>query len=506
MFFHSLLLKLTETLLNPLSTFATHPGSRFMIQFRPVERLHGSTRILLSLILLAAPAFTQVQTISEPVHEQLLNGLRVLMWPQAGVQDVTLKLRIHSGAAFDLAGKNGEMSLLGDILFPDPATIEFFTEEMSGKLDVNTDHDSITITMQGRAGELERIVEILRNAVVTPQITPDIVARQRDRRIKIVKDTSVSPMMVADRAIAARFFGDYPYGRPATGTPEDLGRVERADLLLARERFLNPNNATLTIFGGIEKNRTMRALRQLLGSWRKSEQVVPATFRQPPIPDLRTLIINGPADQTAEVRLAARGTTRSDKAYFAAAVLTLIARARWQALSPELSGKQFFVRHEAHVLPGLFVMGASIDSKSAAAVIGSAKKVIESLEYGPPTAAELEQAKNELLVQFSNKLAKPETLIDVWLDSDTFRLPAIAEQMQDLRSVSAGDVQTIAARLFKDKPVASIVLGNAQQLKAGLEGRVQTEVMGEIVAPGPTTPETKPEMKPAPKPNTASKP
>jgi len=54
--------------------------------------------------------------------------------------------------------------------------------------------------MQGRAGELERIVEILRNAVVTPQITPDIVARQRDRRIKIVKDTSVSPMMVADRA------------------------------------------------------------------------------------------------------------------------------------------------------------------------------------------------------------------------------------------------------------------------------------------------------------------
>jgi len=69
---------------------------------------------------------------------------------------------------------------------------------------------------------------------------------------------------------------------------------------------------------------------------------------------------------------------------------------------------------------------------------------------------------------------------------NTFRLPAIAEQMQDLRSVSAGDVQTIAARLFKDKPVASIVLGNAQQLKAGLEGRVQTEVMGEIVAPGPT--------------------
>ena len=412
-----------------------------------------------------------------------------------------MKLRLHSGAAFDLAGRAGEMSLLGDLLFPDPATLEFFTEEMAGRLDVNTDHDSITITMQGRAGQFEKIVEILRNALVTTQITPEIVARQRDRRIKILRDTAISPAFVADRAIAARFFGDYPYGRPANGSIEDLARVDRADLLLARERFLNPNNATLTIVGGVDRNRTMRALKQLLGAWRKSEQIVPTTFRQPSPPDARTLILNGPADQTAEVRLAVRGMARSDEDYYAAAILALIARQRWLALTPELSSKQFFVRNDAHVLPGLFVMGASINSKSTAEVIASAKRVIDSLMKAPATSSELDQAKNELIVQLNNRLGKPETMTDVWLDADTFRL-SVVEQLQSWRNVSVTDVQRVASRLLQEAPIASIVLGDAQQLKTELEGHVPTELMGEIAKP--TT--SQPEVKPAAKPNTATKP
>src|SRR6185436_14865144 len=158
-----------------------------------------------------------------------------------------------------------------------------------GRLNVTTNYDSLTITMQGRAHEFERIVEILRTALVTTQLTPENVAKVREGRIKVVKDTGISSAMLADRAIASRLFGSFPYGRPYGGTVESLERVERPDLMLARERFLNPNNATLTIIGGVQSNRAMRTLRQLLGVWRKTEQVVPATFRQPALPDSRTL-------------------------------------------------------------------------------------------------------------------------------------------------------------------------------------------------------------------------
>jgi len=420
------------------------------------------------------------QVPPEPERAQLLNGLRVVIWSRPGDQDVLLKLRIHSGAAFDLAGKGGSMALLGDILFPDPTTREYFTEEMQGRLNVTTNYDSLTITMQGRAREFERMVEILRTALVTPQLAPENVAKVREGRIKVIKETAISPAMLADRAIAARLFGDFPYGRPSGGSVESLERVERADLMLARERFLNANNATLTIIGGIQTNRALRALRQLLGVWRKSDQVVPATFRQPTAPDARTLIVNSPADQSVEVRLALRGLSRRDPDTPSAELLALIARQRWIKQLPELASKPVFVRHDAFTLPGMFVMGVTVDNVLAGKALVSAREVLQSLASAPVSSAELEQVKNEAITLASKEFASPDGVATAWLDGDTYELPATAERTRALNTITATDIQRVAGRLVHDNAFASVVVGNAEVLKAQIERYGKVESMGDI--------------------------
>ena len=433
----------------------------------------------------------------EPEHARLLNGLRVLIWSRPGDQDVLLKLRIHSGAAFDLAGKTGSMALLGDILFPDPTSREYFND-MQGRLNVTTDYDSLTITMQGRAHEFERIVEILRTALVTTQLTPENVAKVRDGRIKILKETAISPTMLADRAIATRLFGDFPYGRPSGGSVESLERVERADLMLARDRFLSPNNATLTIIGGVQGNRAMRTLRQLLGVWRKSEQVVPATFKQPAAPDPRTLIVNAPADQSVEVRLAVRGLSKQDADAPAAAVLAMLARQRWMKLLPELARSPVYVRHDAFALPGIFVMGASVENVLAGKALAAAKEVMQSLANTPVAAVELEQARNELVTQATNAFAKSDGIADAWLDGDTYTLSSVAERMRALNGVTSADLQRVAKRLFHEGAFASVVLGDSGVVKAQIERYGKVEVLGEI------TPSN--ELKPEPKSDATAKP
>ncbi len=435
----------------------------------------------LCLGLLSATAFSQAA--SQPEREQLLNGLRLMFWLKPGSQDVTLKLRINSGAAFDLAGKSGQMALLGDILFPDPATVDFFTEEMGGKLDVSVGYDSTTITMVGKAREFEQIMEVLRNAILSTQLTPEIVTRMRDQRIKLLRDTSIAPAAVADRAIIARLFGDFPYGRLAAGSPEDVARVDRADLMQARDRFLNSNNATLAIIGGVTKPRAMRAVRQLLGPWRKSEQIVPTTFRQPVPADPRTLIVNV-AGPTVELRLAARGVARSDTDFATATVLARVAQNRWQAAAPELAKQPVFARNDAYVLPGAFVMGAAVNEMTVADSLAKARKVIESLMSTAPTAEELERAKTEVINDLSPILTKPEALPDPWLDADTYRLSAPQDQIALLRAVTASEVQRVANRLF-NKTIVSVVAGETAPLKAALQGRYQFEVLGEIATPAP---------------------
>src|SRR5918996_206623 len=178
---------------------------------------------VLLLLLVVQPALAQ--TMKEPEREQLLNGLNLLIWPQPGSPELLVKLRINSGAAFDLAGKSGQMALLGDLLFPDAATVDYFTDELGGKLDVSVNYDSVTVTMVGKASELEQVISVLRNAILSTQFTPEVVTRIREARIKSLRDGAVSPATVADRAIAARLFGDFPYGRRPGGTPEDVARL-----------------------------------------------------------------------------------------------------------------------------------------------------------------------------------------------------------------------------------------------------------------------------------------
>jgi zinc protease len=385
-----------------------------------------------------------------------LNSCASLFEP-SGDQNVVLKLRIHSGAAFDTIGKAGTMALLGDILFPDPGIHEYFTGEMGGRLDVATDYDAIEITLEGRASEYDRIVDTLRSGLVTTPLTPENLAKLRQGRLKKLNETKPSASEIADQAIAERVLGNFPYAHPIGGTAESLAKIERADLMLARDRFLAPNNATLTVVGGVDSRRAMRALRQLLGGWRKSEQVIPATFRQRILPDNRTLILNATAGSPAEVRIATRGVSRSDRDFFAMSLLAFIARERWSKLVQPV-GKSLFVKAEPHALPDIFVMGAAVDSTAALKTLESGMGVMKSLATAPATPAEMVSARNYASSAWTAN-------VSAWLDIDTFGLPPISEQLLSINALSAADLQRVAARLFNDNSISSVIVGNVEQLK-----------------------------------------
>lgn len=446
---------------------------------------------LAALLLALAPNVSSprlaAQTVPNPSRQELLNGLRVLIWNRPADANVYLKLRIHSGAAFDLAGKSGTMALLSDALFPDPTTREYFVEELGGRVEVTSDYDGINVSLSGNASKFERIVELLSTALISTELTPPVIEKLRDARIKMVRELDVSPQLTADRAIAARLFADYPYGRPRNGSQETLARVDQSELMRARERFLNPNNATLVIIGNVDEKRAMRALKQLLGNWRKSETVVPATFRQPEAPDARTLIVDLPGTEAVEVRLAARGLTRSDKDAAAATLLALAARDLWQAQQPELGKTGFFVRHEAHLLPGMFVMGASVPVAQASNTLAKARNVLSTLMKSGVPQDMLERVRSEAIAELMKQLERPESIADLWLDADTFQLASFDDQLRQLKNVSATDLVRTANRLFKDAPVVSVAAGSAARLKTDLGAPGKIEVLGEAPAPAPNS-------------------
>src|SRR5918993_1313917 len=111
------------------------------------------TILILFLFQLASICSAQTAKFSEPRQEKLLNGMRLLVWNEPNADKVTVKLRIHSGSAFDQLGKEGVMALLADALFPNESQKEFFAEDLGGSLEVASNFDYIQINATGNSDQ-----------------------------------------------------------------------------------------------------------------------------------------------------------------------------------------------------------------------------------------------------------------------------------------------------------------------------------------------------------------
>jgi predicted Zn-dependent peptidase len=414
-------------------------------------------------LILAGMRPVGAQASIEPQREVALNGLRLVLWRRPSDPNLELKLRIHSGSAFDLAGKAGTMAILSDMLFPEPTAHEYLTEELGGKLDVAVNYDSVDVDMVAPSSNFERMMMLLRNALVSTEILPDNFEKARAARKEIAVKTGAVPSTIADNAIARRLFGTFPYSNPIGGTPETLSRIDRADVLLARERFLNPNNSTLIVAGNFDPDKAMRAIRQLLGSWRKSENIIPPTFRQPSAPDPAPLVVDAPDGASAEIRIAVRGVSRGDAGFYRGEILARVIRARLKTLNPELGNAPSFVRNDSHSLPGMFVMGTAVHATETRRALESLKRAMTSATTVKPSPEELDRAKTEAIATFRQQSEKKDGLMDQWLDIDTYKLASLNQQIKSFEAVTANDVQQEASKLFSEGgQVSVIVTGNRE--------------------------------------------
>jgi hypothetical protein len=178
-----------------------------------------------------------------------------------------------------------------------------------------------------------------------------------------------------------------------------------------------------------------------------------------------------------------RGLSRGDGDALAADLLAFIVRERWKQAIPDLSSVS--VRHESHLLPGMFVMGASVPNASAGKAVAAAQEVTRALMQSGPTPAEVESARILLAMEVNKQLSQPEGVAAAWLDAETFKSPRPSVLSTLIRSLSPADVQRVTSRLFKDGAVATVVVGNYEQLKAAFGDKLEP--------PATASPDAKPE-------------
>lgn len=413
------------------------------------------TFLALILFITAGISVSQPTKFPAPRQEQLLNGLNVLIWSVPNSEKVTVKLRINKGAAFDQQDKEGTLALLSNILFPNDASRAFFEEDLGGSLEIITDYDFIQFNATSTPDKALDALQTLAIAVTNPQIDKETTAAVKQSQIEKVKELENDPKYVADRAVAARLLGDFPYGRPKMGTLESLEKIDFADLIFAKNRFLTSDNATLEIIGDVKSDLIYRAARRYFGGWIKSDEKIPATFRLPDEPDKNLKILESKKENTSEMRFAFRSPARNDKNYFASEILKNILEKRLQKRERGKSS----IESDAYLLPGLMIvkinewnLGLVKKFEDKIALPMGIEKTVPNLFTEAISTDEFNSAKNQVLAKFNN-----ENLSDNWLDVYTYKLKSFNDDYQTAQNVKLEDVKSLADKL-KSETVASVLL------------------------------------------------
>ena len=374
-------------------------------------------------------------------QEKLLNGLRVLMWPNPAADKVELKLRIHAGASFDPQGREGTMKMLAESLFADQAARDFFAEDLGGSLSITTTHDYIQIDASSRPEQYLTLLEMIATAVSNPVIDREMTEKARTRVMAEYAAEAAKTDYIADAAVSSRLLGTFPYGRPVLGTKESLNTVDFADLRFNYDRLFGADNATLAVSGKIDSNAGYRAVRRFFGNWLKSDETIPATFKQPEAPPAEVEIITSEDVEEEAVRVALRGVSRGSKEYAAAEILSRIYESR---LSSKTGGN-VAVNNEARFLPGMVVFEMQGDVSDATAAIRSVldTPVSEAEFTSHRTATVAARATSDIVVQ--------------WLDAHTFRYASPKEDVERLTGISLAEVRVLADRL-KAAPMAIVAV------------------------------------------------
>ncbi len=424
-----------------------------------IGNLKKFTLLVLFLFQFTLICSTQTVKYPEPRQEKLLNGLKLLVWNEPQAQKVTVKLRIHSGSAFDPQGKEGVMALLADVLFPNESQKEFFAEDLGGSLDVTSNFDYIQINATGNSDQFLTIIETLATAVTNPQINKEITAKIISARLEKVKELEKNPAYIADQAVAKRLFGDFPYGRAQVGTSASLAKIDFADLLFAKQRFLTADNATFVISGNVKHDLVFRTVRRYFGAWEKADKKVPATFRQPDVPAEKELLIEIPNAEKLSLRFATMTAARNDKDFYTTQILTRI----WQnQFCHNTDTKHAKSKLETYLLRGIYVISINNLYNNESPPTGRNPCLLflsreSKIIYLPITQNDFETAKSQLNAEFQQKIQSVTNLTEWWLDVDTFKLTSVKDEMAKLNNVAFSDVQQVAGNWQKQPTVVVIV-------------------------------------------------
>lgn len=223
-------------------------------------------------------------------YKLLKNDLRVLMLPDHSAPVATFMVTYHVGSRNEAIGYTGATHLLEHLMFKGSrnynkekgTAIWDQLQSIGAQINATTWNDRTNYFEVVPKEHLERAIAIesdrmrfafLKDEDRQPEMT--VVRNEFERGEN-------SPFDVLDKNVWATAYQAHPYHHSTIGWRSDIENVSTKRLQEFYNTYYWPNNATVTIIGDFEKNKTLDLISKYFGEHTKSKNPIPIVYTDEP--------------------------------------------------------------------------------------------------------------------------------------------------------------------------------------------------------------------------------
>jgi zinc protease len=460
-----------------------HRGQHFMglLHRSSAAGRSAGTRLALCLVLLplAAPA-VHAQAAAPPSASvsqfQLANGLTVIVKTDRRAPTAAHMLWVRVGSMDEVDGTTGVAHVLEHMMFKGtkdlkPGEFSRRVAALGGRENAFTSRDATGYYQQIPSGKLEDVMRLeadrfARNQWVDDEFKRELEVVKEERRLR----TEDSPRALMYETANAITFVASPYRRPVVGWMSDLDAMTPDDARAFYRRWYVPANAAVVVAGDVDVAQVRRLAEKYYGSIPAGTVPARKPRIEPAQTGLRKLDFKAPASQ-AYVALSFKvpglrspGAGPAEAFNRDALALTVLSAVldgySGARLDRALTQGEQRLADSAGASNGLIGRGPQLFSLDGVPAEGkTAQQVSDALR------AQIARVASEGISEAELKRVKTQ-----WIASETYKLDAVFNQarqlgsywinglpldtderlISQLRSITAAEVQAVAARYFGD--------------------------------------------------------
>jgi predicted Zn-dependent peptidase len=391
---------------------------------------------------------------------QLENGLTVATAEMPHMASVSLGLWVAAGGRCEPVELNGVCHFIEHMVFKgtrrrSARQISQAVEGIGGYMNAYTSEETTCFYSRAHHDHLDALLDVLGDMILNSTFERLDIDRERN----VIKDEVAmyldQPHIHVQELLNATLWPDQPLGRPLTGTPNSLDRLQRKQLVrFMGEHYIAP--ATLIVAAGcVTHARFLKLVAPLAARFIPGARphYFPAHNGQTR-PQVK--VCTKDVEQT-QLALGVRTCSRHDSRRFALRLLNTI-------LGENMSSRLFQVIREDRGLAynissaisffddtGDLVISAGLDTGSLPETLRLILREFRNMAERAPSPAELRRARDYVLGQFDLSLEGTENQM-MWLGEQVLghrRIIPPAEIKRRIARVTSTEIRSVAADFFR---------------------------------------------------------